>query len=80
MLTIIADHYRDGWGPGWGFPWFLFFWLVLLGAGLFALRRGWFRRPARHDARDVLAARYARGEIDSDEYRQRLDVLEETDR
>ena len=29
-------------------------------------------------ARDILAERYARGEVSSEEYRERLDVLRET--
>lgn len=33
------------------------------------------RRELRRDPEDVLAERFANGEIDADEYRERLDVL-----
>lgn len=33
--------------------------------------------PARNRARELLDARYARGELSSDEYRERLQTLEE---
>lgn len=35
------------------------------------------RPPARSRARELLDARYARGELSSDEYRERLQTLEE---
>jgi putative membrane protein len=64
----------SGWGGG---PWFLFLpllWVVLF-AGVFFL---FFRRRDRwqtHSAEEVLAERFAKGEISADEYRQRLSVL-----
>jgi putative membrane protein len=63
---------------GWGGPWFLvfpLFWavVVLVGFALFRRRGPWSRGGPGGD--DVLAERYARGEIDADEYRQRRDVL-----
>ncbi|MFB3739418.1 MAG: SHOCT domain-containing protein [Candidatus Velamenicoccus archaeovorus] len=67
-------------GPGWGGgPWFLVFPLFWIGVLLllgFAFRRRW-GGPWRSGptAEDVLAERYARGEIGADEYRQRLEVL-----
>jgi putative membrane protein len=65
----------SGWGGG---PWFLIFpllWVVLF-AGVFFL---FFRRRDRwqiHSAEEVLAERYAKGEISAEEYRQRLGVLQ----
>ena len=32
-------------------------------------------QPGSERARDILAERYARGEIDSDEYRERLEAI-----
>jgi putative membrane protein len=74
----------QGQGHGWGGggPWFGFVWLLVLAAviigGIYLLRR----RPAsgRTDqgAEAVLAARYARGDISDEEYRERLAVLRET--
>lgn len=82
---LLADHY-DGPGPWWPiFPimWFLFF--VIL---VFAVTRfGWWRgrrqcddirsEPARV-GKSRLAERFATGEIDEQEYRARLAVLDET--
>jgi putative membrane protein len=61
-----------------GPPFFLFpafFLLVLLATAVVfgVLRRGGWR--ARSDARAVLADRFARGDIDADEYRSRLAEL-----
>ena len=65
-----------GSGYGWVFP--LFFgglWLVLL--GFLFWRFGWWgRRGWGPDAGSVLRERFARGEIDADEYEKRRTVLE----
>jgi putative membrane protein len=70
-------------GPGWGWwsvawiAWMVLFWGGLAAVGFYLLRRrpgGW--HPG-HTAESVLAERYARGEIDGDEYRERLAVLRE---
>ncbi|GAB3235536.1 hypothetical protein GCM10027447_33250 [Glycomyces halotolerans] len=77
-----------GWnGAGWG--WGLLMMLLMLafwGAVIWliiALARGgmrtWSQKGAR-EAEHVLASRYAAGEIDEDEYRQRLAVLRQTQR
>jgi putative membrane protein len=55
------------------------FWAIVVVAVILLARALWNRQepswPARPPARspqDILAERYARGEIDSDEYQQRL--------
>jgi putative membrane protein len=71
-MTALAG---SGWGGG---PWFLFFpliWIALLVGAFFLFRRGRDRWQT-HSAEEVLAERYARGEISVDEYRQRLNVLQ----
>lgn len=71
-MTALAG---SGWGGG---PWFLFFpliWIALLVGAFFLFRRGRDRSQI-HSAEEVLAERYARGEISADEYRQRLNVLQ----
>ncbi|MGH2698628.1 MAG: SHOCT domain-containing protein [Actinomycetota bacterium] len=77
MATEIAG--RGDWGPGPWWPIFPIFWVLVLGVVIFALFR--FRGRGRwqrgHSAEDVLAERYARGEISVDEYRERLSVLKE---
>lgn len=76
MLTTIAAHAPYWHGGGFPFPVFPAFFLVvfLLAFLVFGvLRRGSWR--ARSDARSVLADRFARGDIDADEYRSRLSEL-----
>jgi putative membrane protein len=77
-LLAVGGH-GHGWGGG---PWiglvWLFVWAALIIGGIYLLRR----RPTggRTDAgaEAVLAARYARGDISDEEYRERLAVLRET--
>jgi putative membrane protein len=76
MLAVTCTH----WGPG---PFFGLFWLLLWGALAFLFltrgrRRAWWHGRYRGEA--ALAERYARGEIDADEYRARLTVLRQQGR
>lgn len=73
-------YWSHGMG-GWGFPIMLLnmlvFWGVLIGGGLLVFRA---LRPSGSpssggDARRLLAERYARGEIDDEEYQRRLEML-----
>jgi putative membrane protein len=71
-----AQHGGPGLWPWLWVSWMVLFWGGLLAAGVYFLRR----RPARTagpSAEEVLAERYARGEIDAEEYRQRRVVLRE---
>jgi putative membrane protein len=82
MTTITAISpllARSGeWGDhgAWGLLW-LAFWLVALGATAWLVVRLVRRRDRSgvDKARDILAERYAKGELTSDEYRERLDRL-----
>jgi putative membrane protein len=74
-----------GWNDGvWGFVWMTLSMMVMIGA-IAALVALVIRHPngdgrnvdEGSDPRGLLAERYARGEIDADEYRERLDTLEE---
>ncbi len=72
--TLLAHH--DRWHGGW-FPWFplvpLFFfglWVTVF----FVVGRRWRVAGPRQAGERVLAERYARGEIDEHELRQRRDV------
>ncbi|KQV19303.1 MULTISPECIES: SHOCT domain-containing protein [unclassified Kitasatospora] len=76
------DHGMNGWGFGlMTIGMLLFLGLVVVG-GLALLRR-LDRLPEQHPAsapaapapEQLLAERYARGEIDTDEYRHRLETL-----
>ncbi len=69
-----------GWGPGWGWGFLaLVFWILVL-VGIFILFR-WILRtmrvssqpgPVRKETElDILKGRYARGEIDKEEFEQK---------
>jgi putative membrane protein len=81
--------WHDGWG--WG-GWILMalamivFWAVVISSVVLAVRyptsdsgrsAGPQPGPTANRAEDVLAERYARGEIDDDEYGRRLTLLRE---
>jgi putative membrane protein len=60
-----------------GGPWFLLFplfWLLVIVSAFWLFRRGrgWHHGPT---AEEVLAERYARGEISGEEFEQRRQVL-----
>jgi putative membrane protein len=84
--TTLADHW-DGPGPWW--PLIPLFWFGLFIAFFFIAarsgwwgRRRWYTEHAQADGvragKARLAERFASGEIDEQEYRARLAVLEET--
>jgi putative membrane protein len=67
------------WGSGWGWIWMVVWWAVVLGVIIWAVVRfsggtggGERRGPT---AREILDERFARGEIDEEEYRRRRDAL-----
>jgi len=78
----------DGWGWGWG-GWVLMsvamvlFWAVLITALVLSIRylvgggRPGTTRPDPARAEDLLAERFARGEIEEDEFRRRMTLLRE---
>ena len=75
MYAVAAD------GPGeWWWLWRLAMLLIWIAVIFFIVRwvaRGRRREPSPMDrARGILAERYARGEIDAAEYRQRSDTLQ----
>lgn len=78
MDTVFATIGRGAWGWGWIFP---LMWLAIIALfWFFAWRGPWRSRRSWHDdrsPRSVLGERYARGEIDEEEYRKRLAVLSE---
>lgn len=89
MSNLLADRGSDfghmGWGDGgW---WMMLFWGPVLTVALIALlvwavrssSSGGSRPVAGSDPLDgahrILAERYARGELDSEEYRERMEQL-----
>jgi putative membrane protein len=76
MLTVATGIAAHGWRPVAWWPIFPLFWVLVWGVVIFAvfrLARG--RWHGSHTAEQVLAERYARGEINVEEYRERLSVL-----
>jgi uncharacterized membrane protein len=71
-LLVLANHTHD---HHWWFPVFPLLWTVLiLGAIYFFTRRRW-RGGGPGRAREILAERYASGELSAEEYRERLAQL-----
>lgn len=82
---VPADTVAYGpWHGGFS-PWFLLFplfWILVIGLFIFVARRTWLRNrywAAGQGAEGVLRERYARGEVDETEFRQRLEVLRSGD-
>ena len=79
----MMTRWHNGWGPGaWIAMIFvmLVFWTIIVGTIIAVVRSGHLRNhdhgPRRlHDVERILAERFARGEIDADEYKQRSDLL-----
>jgi putative membrane protein len=73
LFTHDADHWGNPWWPLWPI-----LWVALIGVAAWLIMR---RRARRHDpldrAREVLAERFARGELTGEEYRARLGDLGE---
>jgi putative membrane protein len=72
-LLVLAD------GSHHGHWWIVFpiLWLLLLATVIALLWRRWGgRRDGGDSARQILAERFARGEISGDEYRERLGQLQ----
>jgi len=79
MMFWYGDH-MSGWGYGLMALTSVLFWVLVIG-GVVALVRYLGRSPGaagsahRPAPEQVLAERFARGEIDAEEYRHRLDTL-----
>jgi putative membrane protein len=88
MMYPYGEH-MSGWGYALGIIGMVLFWTVLVLAIAAAVRYLDRKRresfpppppPPPPTAEQVLAERFARGEIDADEYRQRLDTLRQAER
>jgi putative membrane protein len=76
LMTVLAT--RDDWNHGW-WPLWPLLWLVVIVTIVWFFKRGRWNGPhlqtGADRARDILAERYARGEITGEEYRERLEGL-----
>jgi putative membrane protein len=74
QITTLLASGGDGWDHAW-WPLWLLFWAAVIGAVVwFVTRRR--RGDGLRTARTILAERYARGELTSEEYRSRLEQLQ----
>lgn len=69
------------WGNGQGWIWMVLTWAIVIGLVVWVVARlaprdGGQGRGGPGDARRILDERFARGEIDEDEYRRRRKELE----
>jgi len=69
-----------GWGSGYGWIWMVVVWAAVIGGVIWvvtqlSVRNGTRGQGGSRDARSILDERFARGEIDEDEYRRRRDEL-----
>ena len=75
-IATLADAAGNDHGAGWWIP-FALIWAALIGTVIWLVvrtvrNRG---RTGMERAREILAERYARGEISGEEYRERRDEL-----
>jgi putative membrane protein len=74
-IAVLPLLTESDWGHHW-WPLWLLFWAALIGIGAWLIVR---RRPRGGDpldrAHEILAERFARGELSGDEYRTRVDEL-----
>ena len=67
------------WHGGWAWWWMglgmLAFWALVAFVIVLIVRQGSDRGRTTRDAESVLDERFARGEIDDDEYRRRRDLI-----
>ena len=85
LSTVLAQHFDHDdmmGGSGWWFLWGTLMMIVVLAGIALAVwlivrtvRSGAARDAGGQSARDILNERYARGEIDTDEYEHRLSKL-----
>lgn len=69
-----GHHMGRGWWWAMGVGWLIF--LVLIGVVIVVVARHFTASGRRSSsAEDLLAERFARGEIDEDEYRKRREIL-----
>ncbi|HEX4751297.1 MAG TPA: SHOCT domain-containing protein [Solirubrobacterales bacterium] len=78
-LTSALAPLANCWHHGWGGPWVPLFWIAVILFIVWLIRRGRWGRPRRYhhhqSAAEVLEHRFARGEIDDDEFRRRRSIL-----
>lgn len=84
LSAVDRDRWghMDGWGGGWMWLWGLAIMVLVVVVIVWLIRAGGRngassapRRDHADRAREILAERYARGELTTEEYRERIEVL-----
>lgn len=76
----MMEHWGWGWGMGFGGLFMIFFWALVI-VGFFVLIRwfadqsSWSKGGREKSALEILRERYARGEIQKEEYDQKKQDL-----
>lgn len=81
---MIAGGFENGHMTLGGWWWMALVWIVIIATIVYLVVRGQnvdrdrdtHAPPARPSPQELLAERYARGEIDEEEFRRRRDVLD----
>jgi putative membrane protein len=74
VVAVFDGHMDDGWWWVMGIGWLVILAVIVLLA-VVLVRHFTQTSPSASSAEDVLAERFARGEIDEQEYRRRRDAL-----
>ncbi len=84
LAQVFADTdgwgHMNGWGGGWMWLWgtlMMLSWVAIIAGAVWLASRGRDQAPGggATRARGILDERYARGEVTTEEYRERLDQL-----
>jgi putative membrane protein len=81
MQGIVLHAGHPAWSDGWNGPWwplFPLFWVIVVAtiAWLAFRAKRHSRGTPLDSALEILASRFARGEIDAAEYRERMDEMQ----
>lgn len=82
LATVLGDRGDWGhmWGGGWMWLWgtlMMLFWVAVIGLAVYWTVRAVQgpRGTGSNRAEEILAERYARGELTTEEYRERMEAL-----
>lgn len=78
--AVLAQWMHYGGNAGWMWIPMALFWIAVIAVGVAMFRATTQRDTRSATARDILAERYARGEIDADELQCRTRELEKVGR
>ncbi len=74
-----GEGHMQGWGGGWTWLWgtlMMFSWVLIIGFAVVFISRSQTSSRKPSEARAILDERYARGELTTDEYRERQEQIQ----